>query len=50
MASARAAIVEEAQRLLRQELDVSAEEFDSLARLLASQLDLNISLVLRKSA
>jgi RNA polymerase sigma-70 factor (ECF subfamily) len=50
MASARAAIVAEAQRLLREEMDVSAEEFDSLARLLASQLDLSISLVLRKSA
>jgi len=50
MAAAREAIVDEARRLLRDEMQLPAEEFDSLARLLASQLDLSVSAVLGKSA
>jgi len=50
MAGARAAVVAEARRLLKNELQVAGVEFDSLARLLASQLDLSISLILGKPA
>ena len=50
MAGARAAIVAEAQRLLHDGMHVSPEEFDSLARLLTSQLDLSVSSVLAKPA
>ena len=50
MAGARAAVIATARRLLREEMHVSAEEFESLARLLTSQLDLSVSGVLRKSA
>ena len=49
LAGARTAIVAEARRLLQEEAHVSPEEFDSLARLLASGLDLSASLVLRGS-
>ena len=47
MAGARAAIVDAAGQLLRDEMQISAEEFDSLARLLSSQLDLSVSSILR---
>jgi RNA polymerase sigma-70 factor (ECF subfamily) len=50
MASARAAVIAEAQRLLRDEMQLRADEFDSLARLLAGQLDLSVSLVLGSAA
>lgn len=50
MASARAAVLAEARRLLRDEMDIPADEFDSLARLLSSQLDLSVSAVFGKSA
>jgi len=50
MSAARAAIISEAQRILRDDMQVPAEEFDSLARLLASDLDLSISAILSKSA
>jgi RNA polymerase sigma-70 factor, ECF subfamily len=50
MANARAAVIEEARRLLRDELQVAADEFESLAGLLASQLDLSVSLVLGNAA
>jgi RNA polymerase sigma-70 factor (ECF subfamily) len=46
MASARAAIIAEASRILRDEMQLAPEEFESLARLLASQLDLSVSSVL----
>jgi len=49
MANARAAVIAEARRLLRDEMDIPAEEFDSLARLLSSQLDLSVSAVFGKS-
>ena len=49
MASARAQIVEKAQRLLRDELHASAEEYESMSRLLVSQLDLSVSRLLRSS-
>jgi RNA polymerase sigma-70 factor (ECF subfamily) len=50
MASARAAVMAEAQRQLRDVMQIAPEEFDSLARLLSSQLDLSVSLVLGNSA
>ncbi len=40
-------IVEEAQRLLRDELHASAEDYESMSRLLVSQLDLSVSRLLR---
>ena len=45
LASSREAIITEAKRILRDELQVSAQEFESLARLLASQLDLSVSYI-----
>lgn len=48
LAAARERIVEEAKRHLRANLPVSSGEFDSIARLLLSQLDLGISLMLSK--
>ena len=48
IASSREAIIAEAKRILRDQLQVSAQEFDSLARLLASQLDLNVSQIFSK--
>jgi len=50
MASARAGIVAEAQRLLHDELHASPEDYESLSRLLVSQLDLSVSRLLGKSA
>jgi RNA polymerase sigma-70 factor (ECF subfamily) len=50
LAAARAAVIEEAKRLLKDEMRVPAEDFDSLARLLASQLDLSISHILARPA
>jgi DNA-directed RNA polymerase specialized sigma24 family protein len=49
MASARSNVVAEVQRLLRDELRASAEDYKSLSRLLVSQLDLSVSRLLRKS-
>ena len=49
LASSREAIIAEAKRILRDELQVSAQEFDSLARMLASQLDLSVSYIFRQS-
>lgn len=46
VASAREHVVEEAKRHLLRSLPVSSGEFDSIARLLMSQLDLNISVIL----
>jgi RNA polymerase sigma-70 factor (ECF subfamily) len=48
--AARDHVLEEAKRELRAKVPVSSGEFDSIARLLLSQLDLNISFVLGKSA
>lgn len=50
MATARDAVLTAARRQLRVEMNVSAGEFESLVRLLSSQLDLSISEVLRKTA
>jgi RNA polymerase sigma-70 factor (ECF subfamily) len=49
LAGARAAVIAETKRLLRDEMRVPPEEFESLARLLTSQLDLNISQILTSS-
>jgi RNA polymerase sigma-70 factor (ECF subfamily) len=46
LAKARATIVETAQRLLQERLRVSPDEFQSLAALVVSQLDLSMSRVL----
>ena len=46
LAAARDRILEAAKRRLRAALQVSTSEFESIARLLMSELDLNISLVL----
>ena len=43
LASARETIVEKAKRRLRDEMQIPAEEFESLSRLLTSQLDLRVS-------
>jgi RNA polymerase sigma-70 factor (ECF subfamily) len=48
MAGARASIVTEAQRLLRDELRASPGDYESMSRLLVSQLDLSVSRLLRK--
>jgi RNA polymerase sigma-70 factor, ECF subfamily len=50
MASARDNIVAEAQRLLRDELRASSEDYESMSRLLVSQLDLSVSRLFRKSS
>ena len=50
MSAARTAVVAEAQRLLKDEMGVATEEYESMARLLVSQLDLSVSRVLGKSA
>ena len=44
---ARDAVLAEARRLLRDEMQLSPEEFDSVAGLVASQLDLSVSRILR---
>jgi RNA polymerase sigma-70 factor (ECF subfamily) len=49
MASARDNIVAEAQRLLHDEMEASPEDYESLSRLLVSQLDLSVSRLLGKS-
>jgi len=46
LTSARETIIDEAKRLLRDEMRLPAEDFESLARLLASQLDLSVSQIL----
>jgi RNA polymerase sigma-70 factor (ECF subfamily) len=46
---ARQRVLEEAKRRLREVLAVSSNEFDSIARLLISQLELDISLALAKA-
>jgi RNA polymerase sigma-70 factor (ECF subfamily) len=48
MASARDQIIDEAKRLLRDEMGVAPAEYESLERLLVSQLDLSVSRLLRK--
>ncbi|HXJ20727.1 MAG TPA: sigma factor-like helix-turn-helix DNA-binding protein [Polyangia bacterium] len=50
MSAARASVVAEAQRLLREDMGVAPEEYESMARLLVSQLDLSVSRVLGKGA
>lgn len=49
MSCAREKVVAEAKRLLRDELHIAPEEYESLARLLASQLDLSVSGLLGKT-
>jgi len=46
LTEARVAIVREVKRQLRDEMRLPPEEFDSVARLLASQLDLSVSRIL----
>jgi RNA polymerase sigma-70 factor (ECF subfamily) len=48
LAAARAAVIAEAKRLLRSEMRISADEFESMSRLMASDLDLSVSRILGK--
>jgi RNA polymerase sigma-70 factor (ECF subfamily) len=50
MVGVREAVIATARRTLRDEMHVTGEEFESLARLLTSQLDLSVSGVFRNSA
>jgi RNA polymerase sigma-70 factor (ECF subfamily) len=50
LAEARQRVLAEAKRRLREDLDVAPNEFESLARILVSQLDLSLSQALGKSA
>jgi RNA polymerase sigma-70 factor (ECF subfamily) len=47
LAKARDGVIAEARRLLRDEMQLSPDEFDSVAGLVASQLDLSVSRILR---
>lgn len=47
LGKARDAVVAEAQRLMREEMDLSPAEFDSVAPLLVSRLDLSVSRILQ---
>jgi RNA polymerase sigma-70 factor (ECF subfamily) len=46
MSNARERIIAEAKRVLRDEMHIAPEEYDSMARLLVSQLDLSVSRLL----
>jgi RNA polymerase sigma-70 factor (ECF subfamily) len=48
LAGARASVVAEAQRILREDMHISAGDFESVAGLMVSQLDLSVSRLLRK--
>ena len=50
MASARDSIVAAAKRMLHEELRASPDDYESMSRLLASQLDLSVSRLFRKSS
>ena len=47
LAKAREAVIPETQRVLRDEMRLSPAEFDSVAGLVVSQLDLSVSRLLR---
>jgi len=49
MAGARDSIVAEAKRVLRDEMHIAPEEYESMARLLVSQLDLSVSRLFGKT-
>lgn len=49
LAKARQAVIGDAQQILRTQLGVSPDEVESLARLMASQLDLSVSRILRRA-
>jgi RNA polymerase sigma-70 factor (ECF subfamily) len=44
-AAARGKVAEEAQRVIREEMNISAADFDSLRRLVISQLDMSLSML-----
>jgi RNA polymerase sigma-70 factor, ECF subfamily len=48
LANARAGVIAEAQRILREEMQISATDFESVAGLMISQLDLSVSRLLLK--
>ena len=50
LGKARDQVIQEAQRLLRDEMQLSPAEFQSVAGLVVSQLDLSVSRILRGSA
>jgi RNA polymerase sigma-70 factor (ECF subfamily) len=49
LAKARETVIAEARRVLREEMDLSPEEFDSVAGFVVSRLDLSVSRILRQS-
>jgi RNA polymerase sigma-70 factor (ECF subfamily) len=49
MSAARDSIVSEAKRVLHEDMHVAPEEYESMARLLVSQLDLSVSRLFGKS-
>jgi RNA polymerase sigma-70 factor (ECF subfamily) len=50
LAKARETVIAEARRVLREEMHLSPEEFDSVADLVMSRLDLSVSQILHRSA
>jgi RNA polymerase sigma-70 factor, ECF subfamily len=50
LAKARETVIAEAQRVLREDMHLSPEEFDSVAGLVVSRLDLSVSRILHGSA
>jgi len=50
LAKARETVIAEARRVLREDMNLSAEEFDSVAGLVMSRLDLSVSRILQRSA
>jgi hypothetical protein len=49
MAGARDSIVAEAKRVLREEMHIAPKEYEWMARLLISQLDLSVSRLFGKT-
>jgi hypothetical protein len=50
LALAREAVIAEARRVLRDDMHLSPEEFDSVAGLVVSRLDLSVSRILHAQA
>ena len=49
LAKARETVIDEARRVLREDMHLSPEEFDSVAGLVVSRLDLSVSRILQQS-
>jgi RNA polymerase sigma-70 factor (ECF subfamily) len=48
LAGARKSVIDEARRILAEELKLSGRDFESIARVMVSQLDLSLSQIIRK--